>query len=71
MMSPLSKRLTVAFTTSPMRWLYSPWMFSRSASRTLWEMTCLAVCAAMRPSTSVGLRELDLVAELDASASSP
>ena len=54
MMSPFSKRLIVPLTTSPMRWLYSPKMFSRSASRTFWKMTCLAVCAAMRPSTSVG-----------------
>src|SRR6267142_2431157 len=29
-------------------------MVSRSASRTFCMMTCLAVCAAMRPSTSVG-----------------
>ena len=41
-------------TTSPTRSLYSAKMFSRSASRTFWKITCLAVCAAMRPSTSVG-----------------
>ena len=39
--------------TSPTRWLYSANTFSRSASRTFWKITCLAVCAAMRPSTSV------------------
>ena len=54
MMSPFSNRLTVAFFTSPICWLYSVKMFSRSASRTFWKMTCLAVWAAMRPSTSVG-----------------
>jgi hypothetical protein len=54
MMSPFSKRFTMPLTTSPMRWLYSPNTFSRSASRTFWKMTCLAVCAAMRPRSSVG-----------------
>ena len=39
----------------PVRWLYSLKTVSRSASRTFWKMTCLAICAAMRPSTSVGL----------------
>jgi hypothetical protein len=45
----LSKRFTMPVTTSPIRSLYSAKMFSRSASRTFWKMTCLAVCAAMRP----------------------
>ena len=67
-MSPFSKRFTVALTTSPMRWLYSPKMFSRSASRTFWKITCLAVCAAMRPSTSVGLGNS---ISMSTSASSP
>ena len=53
MMSPCSKRLTMPVTTSPTRWSNSANTFSRSASRTFWKITCLAVCAAMRPSTSV------------------
>ncbi len=43
------------FTTSPTRPEYSAKTLSRSASRTFWKMTCLAVWAAIRPSTSVGL----------------
>ena len=43
------------FTTSPTRPEYSAKTLSRSASRTFWKMTCFAVWAAMRPSTSVGL----------------
>ena len=50
-MSPVSKRLTAAVTTSPIRSLYSSWTFSRSASRAFCESTCLTVCAAMRVST--------------------
>ncbi len=68
MMSPFSKRLTVPLTTSPMRWLYSAKMFSRSASRTFWKITCLAVCAAIRPSTSV---DLGNSISMPTSASSP
>src|ERR1700688_4874462 len=49
-----SVRLTTQFTSSPTRPLYSLKMVSRSASRTFCMITCLAVCAAIRPSTSVG-----------------
>ena len=31
---------------------YSSYFISRSASRMRWKMTCLAVCAAMRPKSS-------------------
>ena len=68
MMSPFSNRLIVPLTTSPIRSLYSPKMFSRSASRTFWKMTCLAVCAAMRPRTSV---DLGNSISIPTSASSP
>ena len=50
-----SRRLTVALRTSPARWLYSLKTVSRSASRTFWKMTCLAIWAAMRPSGVVSL----------------
>ncbi len=43
------------FRTSPTRFEYSANTLSRSASRTFWKMTCFAVWAAIRPSTSVGL----------------
>ena len=46
-------RLTVQFTSSPTRPEYSLKTVSRSASRTFWKITCLAVCAEMRPSASV------------------
>ncbi len=39
---------------SPSRPAYSSYFISRSASRMRWKMTCLAVCAAMRPK-SVGV----------------
>ena len=42
------------FTTSATRPEYSAKTLSRSASRTFWKITCFAVCAAIRPSTSVG-----------------
>ena len=46
-------RLTVQFTSSPTRPEYSWKTVSRSASRTFCKITCLAVCAEMRPSASV------------------
>ena len=46
---PRSKRRTMPVMTSPLRSLYSLKMFSRSALRVPWIMTCLAVWAAMRP----------------------
>ena len=49
MMLPRSKRRTMPEMSSPLRSLYSLKTFSRSASRTRWKMTCLAVWAAMRP----------------------
>ncbi len=52
MMSPCSNRLTTPVTTSPTRPLNSSYTLRRSASRTFWKITCLAVCAAMRPSFS-------------------
>ena len=67
-MSPFSKRLTVPDTTSPIRLLYSAYTLSRSASRTFWKITCLAVWAAMRPSTSVGFGNS---ISMSTSASSP
>src|SRR5580704_17860953 len=59
-----SRRLTVALRTSPARWLYSLKTVSRSASRTFWKMTCLAIWAAMRPSGGV-LVEAQFAADLD------
>ena len=50
-----STRLTVQLTSSPARPEYSLKTVSRSASRTFWKITCLAVCAEIRPSASVGL----------------
>ena len=41
-------------TMSPSRPAYSSYFISRSASRMRWRITCLAVCAAMRPK-SVGV----------------
>ncbi len=41
-------------TISPTRSLYSSYWRSRSASRTFWTMTCLAVWAAMRPKSIGG-----------------
>ena len=49
MLWPFSKRRTMPRMSSPLRSLYSLKMRSRSASRTRWSRTCLAVCAAMRP----------------------
>ena len=49
MLLPFSKRRTMPRMSSPLRSLYSLKMRSRSASRTRWMSTCLAVCAAMRP----------------------
>ena len=49
MLLPFSKRRTMPRMSSPLRSLYSLKMRSRSASRTRWRRTCLAVCAAMRP----------------------
>ena len=40
---------TMPVTTSPTRSMYSSYIISRSASRIRCRMTCLAVCAAMRP----------------------
>ncbi len=54
MMSPFSNRLTMPFLTCPISSLYFAKMFSRSASRTFWKITCLAVWAAIRPRSSVG-----------------
>src|SRR5688500_1217090 len=51
---PYSTRLTVPFTISPMRLMYSSYIRSRSASRTFWTMTCLADWAAMRPNSIGG-----------------
>ena len=49
MLWPFSKRRTMPRMSCPWRSLYSLKMMSRSASRTRWKSTCLAVCAAMRP----------------------
>src|ERR1700750_1627520 len=38
--------------SSPTRSRYSSYIISRSASRIRWRITCLAVCAAMRPKLS-------------------
>src|SRR3954447_2553422 len=38
--------------SSPTRSRYSSYIMSRSASRIRWRITCLAVCAAMRPKSS-------------------
>src|SRR6185436_7781894 len=45
------------FTRSPCLVEYSFWTASHSASRTFWKMTCLAVCAAMRPNSSISISE--------------
>ena len=72
MMSPFSNRFTIPVTTSPMRSLYSAKMFSRSASRTFWKITCFAVCAAMRPNPSVGLgNSISSPSSMPAATSSP
>ena len=39
-------------TMSPSRPAYSSYFISRSISRIRWDMTCLAVWAAMRPKSS-------------------
>ena len=51
---PNSTRLTRPLTISPMRSLNSSNWRSRSASRTFCTITCLAVCAAMRPKSIGG-----------------
>jgi hypothetical protein len=51
---PNSTRLTMPLTISPMRSLNSSYWRSRSASRTFCTITCLAVCAAMRPKSTGG-----------------
>ena len=56
-------RLTVALIISATRVLYSWYTVSRSASRTFWKMTCLANCAAMRPSPSVDFGDKNLAAD--------
>ena len=48
----------------PLRSLYSLKMMSRSASRTRWSSTCLAVCAAMRPKVLRACFMSSTVAEL-------
>ena len=49
-----STRWTVPFTISSMSsWNSAIWE-SRSASRSFWIMTCLAICAPMRPTISSG-----------------
>ena len=61
---PRSKRRTMPVMISPLRSLYSLKTLSRSASRTRWMMTCLAVCAAMRPNFLLRVLEVEEVAEL-------
>src|SRR5580692_7307661 len=51
---PYSVRLTVPLMISPTRSLNSSYWRLRSYSRTRWTMTCLAVCAAMRPKSIGG-----------------
>src|SRR4051794_10573389 len=51
---PYSVRLTMPLTISPTRSLYSSYCFLRSTSRTRCTITCLAVCAAMRPKSIGG-----------------
>ncbi len=51
---PYSTRLTMPLMISPTRSLNSSYCRSRSASRICWTMTCLAVCAAMRPKSICG-----------------
>ena len=53
-----STRLMVPTTISPIRSLYSWNCLSRSASLTFWEITCLAVCAAIRPKSIGGRASL-------------
>ena len=64
MIAPFSKRRTMPVTISPLRSLYSLKTLSRSASRTRWMITCLAVCAAMRPKPARVELHADLVADL-------
>ena len=54
MMLPYSVRLTTPLTISPTRSLNSSYCRLRSYSRTRWTITCLAVCAAMRPKSIGG-----------------
>src|SRR6266511_3807991 len=42
----------IPVTSSPSLPAYSSYLLSRSTSRMRWRMTCLAVCAAMRPKSS-------------------
>ena len=51
---PYSTRLTSPLTISLMRSLNSSYCLSRSASRPFCTITCLAVCAAMRPKSIGG-----------------
>ncbi len=51
---PYSTRLTMPLMISPTRSLNSSYWRSRSASRTFWTITCLAVCAAIRPKSIGG-----------------
>ena len=67
MMLPRSKRRTMPEMSSPLRSLYWLKTLSRSASRTRCRMTCLAVCAAMRPKpfqASVQLEQLAVLGVL-------
>ena len=51
---PYSTRLAMPLMISPTRSLNSSYWRSRSASRTFWTITCLAVWAAMRPKSIAG-----------------